>query len=136
MSEIQDYLEHYGVLGMKWGKRKDTSRGSSSKTRESKKKKKPQNLSREASIARKLKEKKVEEMTNEEIRTLVNRMRLEQDYKTITARKKRAGEKIAGEILLNAAKQTATSFVSARLSEGINLGYQKALEAARIAKDG
>lgn len=32
LQDKEDYLQHYGVLGMKWGKRKDRSSGSSRKS--------------------------------------------------------------------------------------------------------
>lgn len=74
-----DFLQHYGVLGMKWGKRKARSNVSSNKkpkntknTTTSKPKPKPMPTQRRLSDA--------------ELRAAVNRMRLEREYADLTYR--------------------------------------------------
>ena len=66
-----DFLQHYGVLGMKWGKRKARSTSSSNKKPKSTKntttsKPKPKPTQRE--------------LSDEELRAVINRMRLEREY--------------------------------------------------------
>ena len=66
-----DFLQHYGVLGMKWGHRKAKSNVSSNKKPKSTKntttsKPKPKPMQRE--------------LSDEELRTVINRMRLEREY--------------------------------------------------------
>ena len=66
-----DFLQHYGVLGMKWGKRKARSTVSSNKKPKSTKstttsKPKPKPTRRE--------------LSDEELRAVINRMRLEREY--------------------------------------------------------
>ena len=66
-----DFLKHYGVLGMKWGKRKARSTSSSNKKPKSTKntttsKPKPKPTQRE--------------LSDEELRAVINRMRLEREY--------------------------------------------------------
>ena len=66
-----DFLQHYGVLGMKWGKRKARSTSSSNKKPKSTKntttsKPKPKQTQRE--------------LSDEELRAVINRMRLEREY--------------------------------------------------------
>ena len=66
-----DFLKHYGVLGMKWGKRKARSTVSSNKKPKSTKntttsKPKPKPTQRE--------------LSDEELRAVINRMRLEREY--------------------------------------------------------
>ena len=66
-----DFLQHYGVLGMKWGKRKARSTVSSNKKPKSTKntttsKPKPKPTQRE--------------LSDEELRAVINRMRLEREY--------------------------------------------------------
>lgn len=74
-----DFLQHYGVLGMKWGHRKARSTSSSNKkpkstknTTTSKSKPKPKPTQRRLSDA--------------ELRAVVNRMRLEREYADLTYR--------------------------------------------------
>ena len=66
-----DFLQHYGVLGMKWGHRKSRSNVSSNKKPKSTKntttsKPKPKPTQRE--------------LSDEELRAVINRMRLEREY--------------------------------------------------------
>ena len=66
-----DFLQHYGVLGMKWGHRKARSTSSSNKKPKSTKntttsKSKPKPTQRE--------------LSDEELRAVINRMRLEREY--------------------------------------------------------
>ena len=66
-----DFLQHYGVLGMKWGHRKSRSNVSSNKKPKSTKntttsKPKPKQTQRE--------------LSDEELRAVINRMRLEREY--------------------------------------------------------
>ena len=66
-----DFLQHYGVLGMKWGHRKAKSNVSSNKKPKSTKntttsKPKPKQTQRE--------------LSDEELRALIGRMRLEREY--------------------------------------------------------
>ena len=70
-----DFLKHYGVLGMKWGKRKARSTVSSNKkpkstknTTTSKPKPKPKHKPTQR------------ELSDEELRAVINRMRLEREY--------------------------------------------------------
>ena len=72
-----DFLKHYGVLGMKWGKRKARSTVSSNKKPKSTKntttsEPKPKPMQRE--------------LSDEELRAVVNRMRLEREYADLTYR--------------------------------------------------
>ena len=57
-------LYHYGVLGMRWGKRKSR-------------------MSQDAREAKALKKKKVSEMSNAELRKLNERRNLERNYKNL-----------------------------------------------------
>ena len=66
-----DFLQHYGVLGMKWGHRKARSTSSSNKKPKSTKntttsKPEPKPTQRE--------------LSDEELRAVINRMRLEREY--------------------------------------------------------
>jgi len=65
--ELGDELMHYGVLGMKWGRRKD--RGNSAVTPSS-----------DSTKVRELRKKNLKELSNQELRDLTQRQQLEQQY--------------------------------------------------------
>ena len=66
-----DFLQHYGVLGMKWGHRKARSNVSSNK--------KPKNTKNTTTSKPKPKPTQ-RELSDEELRAVINRMRLEREY--------------------------------------------------------
>ncbi len=68
-----DFLQHYGVLGMKWGHRKARSNVSSNK--------KPKSTKNTTTSKPKPKPKQTQrELSDEELRAVINRMRLEREY--------------------------------------------------------
>lgn len=69
-----DFLQHYGVLGMKWGKRKARSTISSNKKPKSTTITKPKQTPKPKSKPTKRR------LTDAELRAVVNRMRLEREY--------------------------------------------------------
>lgn len=74
-----DFLQHYGVLGMKWGKRKARSNVSSNK--------KPKNTKNTTTSKPKPKpEPPQRRLSDAELRAAVNRMRLEREYADLTYR--------------------------------------------------
>ena len=69
-----DFLQHYGVLGMKWGRRKARSNASSNKKPKSTAITKPKQTPKPKSKPTKRR------LTDAELRAVVNRMRLEREY--------------------------------------------------------
>ena len=79
----RNYLAHYGVLGMKWGKRKSrTPSADSAKVRD-------------------IRKKKIYEMSNQDLRDANNRLQLESQYKQLTKRTSR-GKKVAQSYIATA----------------------------------
>ena len=66
-----DFLQHYGVLGMKWGHRKARSTSSSNK--------KPKST-RNTTTSKPKPKPTQRELSDEELRAVINRMRLEREY--------------------------------------------------------
>ena len=89
---MSNELYHHGVLGMKWGVRKDRSRSGGSRGSHRKK-----NWSDDAKEASTLRKKKVGQMSNSELKKLNERTRLEQEYSRLNPGKVRKGWKfVAG----------------------------------------
>lgn len=93
----EDELMHYGVLGMKWGVRKDRSSGSG-KGKSKKNSKSKKKSSTKKSITPSLKS-----MTDDELRTKIQRMKLEKEYKQfykeLNPEKKKRGKKFVDNTL-------------------------------------
>ena len=70
-----DFLQHYGVLGMKWGHRKARNKTSSNK--------KPKSTKNTTTSKPKPTKKR---LSDAELRAVVNRMRLEREYADLTYR--------------------------------------------------
>ena len=117
-----DYLEHHGIKGMKWGRRryqykdgsltpegkkrygdggsgKGTKASSKSGSRESPKTK-ASFESEPKKEASKPKKKTVREMSDQELQKAVNRLRLEQEYRRLNPEKVSAGKKLT-DIAIN-----------------------------------
>ena len=93
-----DELYHYGILGMRWGRRKESVAGSGSKISEKVKNTKKNNLSDDAKEAYKLKRKKLSEMSNAELKKLNERTNLERNYKQNNPGALKTGMAIAGTV--------------------------------------
>lgn len=62
-------LCHYGILGMKWGKRK------------------ARYVTKDSNRVKKIRKKHIDEMTNEELKDANKRLELERNYKNLTVKK-------------------------------------------------
>lgn len=106
-------LRHYGILGMKWGVRKNRTRGVSKK----------RDMSSDAKDAANLKKKKVYQMSNAELKKLNERMQLERTYSDLKRKKasqiKKGADIVAG-IVSSAAKETAKSYITKQMTKGLN----------------
>ena len=101
---VYNYLQHYGVLGMKWGVRRRTSdlkrassrnksiRQNTSYLKRSSNRKK--NWSEDARTASELKKKKTNELSNAELKKLNERTRLEQEYSRLNPNMVKKGWKV------------------------------------------
>lgn len=88
---MENELYHYGVLGMKWGVRRDRSRSGGSRRKRS--------MSDDAREASAIKKKKVRQMSNAELKKLNERTRLEQEYSRLNPNAAKKGLKfVAGAV--------------------------------------
>lgn len=111
-----NYLQHYGVLGMKWGQRR-----AQRKLDRIEKKAKKQGWDDDATAAARLKTKKVSQMSNAELKKLNERIRLENEYKNLNKRDTSAGKKFVADIMKETSKEIAKDYTKKYAKKGIEL---------------
>lgn len=99
--DAKTFLAHWGIPGMKWGRRKGNTSSSSSPAKDS------QN-SADHDKAAAIKKKKLSEMSNDELRTLATRLQLEKQLRDLTPAQKSLGKKLASDAIQNLATKTLT----------------------------
>lgn len=104
-------LYHYGVLGMRWGRRKGSA--SSGSTKSSK--------SEDHVRAKALKKKKLSQLSNAELKELNNRMQLESQYKNLKRQNISAGQKFVKDVAYESGKQLAAEYTKKYAKKGIEL---------------
>lgn len=108
-------LYHYGVLGMKWGRRKSRSSSSSIRSKRS------ANDSSDHTRAKELKKKKLSQLSNAELKELNNRMQLESQYKNLKRQNISAGQKFIKDVAYESGKQLAAEYTKKYAKKGIEL---------------
>jgi hypothetical protein len=111
----EEALSHYGKRGMRWGKRKQLTS-----------ERKQGNTERAAARA------KTKEMSNDELKSAIDRLKLEREYKQLNAHEISGGQKLVMEILRDVGKQTAKSYVTGAIQE---LTKKEPDAGAKIVKD-
>jgi hypothetical protein len=117
-------LYHFGILGMKWGVRRN--HGGVSKAGRQKAGSKEDDRSEDSKKKSELKKKKLRQMSNVELKSLNERLQLEKQYKELTKNEISAGRKFVTEVLAGAAKQTATTYASKYMGKGVEALLKKA----------
>lgn len=96
-------LKHWGIKGMKWGVRryqnKDGSLTPAGKKRYSDGSTSSSSTSKSSQTSQQPKKKTVSEMSDQELRDAVNRLRLEQDYTKLNPEKVSRGKKFVDNLL-------------------------------------
>lgn len=115
MQDVDDIVAHYGIKGMRWGIRRTKAElagqpepitikakpGQKIKTAGGKNQPVSEDAKEVAIVRQKAKASGPQSLTNKEMQTLVTRMNLEQQYKTLTekSREKSLGEKFTENVL-------------------------------------
>lgn len=90
---MAEELRHYGVLGMRWGRRRTPSaEASNTKTL--------------------LKTKKLEELSNDELKAITTRLQLEKQYKDLTKKNVSAGQKAVQAIVGKLAGEALNAYLT------------------------
>ena len=120
----QDELLHYGVPGMKWGRRRYANHVA---------KKEAERKARDAAISddhrerTRIKSKRIEEMSNAELKKVNERLQLERKYKELATDDLSRGQKFIHDLLLNSAKQTAQQQTSKYMTKAAEAAIARAI---------
>ena len=123
-----DYLAHYGILGMKWGRRRaasSTGDGSDGPRRFGLFGRKT--MSKDAAATGDLRKKSLKELSNDDLKTLNTRLLLERQFNTLTKKETPAVAKFVGDVLKESGKDIAKDFAKQSASIGLNLAGEKFL---------
>jgi hypothetical protein len=153
--KVGDFLEHFGVLGMKWGVRRSDRpgiRGVLERSPTANAQLLGQKISsrragtaghpgrhlgqlkhpvspeaaRAIDLQKRVRKSGTKSLSNQELQDLVTRMNIESQYRNLNQRQVNAGRKIAGDILLNSGKATAQGFIIKYATQGIESLIKKA----------
>ena len=127
---MDNELYHHGVKGMKWGVRKTPVRSSSGATR--KRKSNTLSLFKKKKTTRKVSSansspaqtKSIKDMSDDELRKRIERVRLEQQYQQLNPKTVSRGQRIAKRIMNNiivpAAEDIGKQVVKSIMVNGVN----------------
>lgn len=123
----EEYLEHTGVLGMKWGKRKARKNEAEIQRR----------VNKQLTVERKVIKKQQRRMSNKELQSRVKRLKLEEDFKKLNPKpeSKIKIDKIVKSLGMVAAVSTTALTIYSNIDKisGISKAAKKAAKAAEEA---
>ena len=96
MTTAEDVLAHFGIKGMKWGVRRTKSQLADSKDH-----------TRAKGLRKKSRFGKTRKLSNDELKVVIERMNLEQQFSNLKKQKSGEGGKIARELLVGIGKEHA-----------------------------
>lgn len=104
VTSVADFLQHYGVKGMKWGKKKNPASSDAAASR---------------SVRTTAKKKGIHTVSNKDLQTAIERMRLEQDFKRLKVNEKPAVTRWISSMLLEAGKREVQARVAKKVTGAV-----------------
>lgn len=129
---IQNYIQHYGVKGMKWGVRKRpvspsgasrTPKATPKKSSFSFLRKKKKTSSKKAS-SKPVEKKSVKKMTNDELNAHIKRLEMEKKYKELKKSDISIGQKLASGIMQKSVENIGTQLATYALGTAVNKAFK------------
>ncbi len=123
-----DELCHYGVLGMKWGRRKakTTSSASPKKT-----KKMTADEKRKASMRKDVKNRRT--LSDADLKKKIERIKNEKQLKDLTAEEIAPGKKFISDVLSSSGKKVTTALVTGAALYGVKAAMTKKFDIKEAA---
>ena len=123
----EEFVAHYGVLGMHWGVRNgsssvDNASGAGSRGR----RRVSEDAATVAGHRAVVKKHGTSALSNDELSELVNRLSLEKRYTDLEPAKTNAGKKFVKDVVVSVGKQQATSYGNKAASAGIEAAIKTA----------
>lgn len=102
---VKNALAHYGIKGMKWGRRKAE---------------RPVSAEAKAKIEVKARAKKdrISSISNADLQSAIRRMQLEQDFKRLSVNEQPQLKRMVSSILLEAGKREVQAYAAKKLTVG------------------
>ena len=126
---MDDYLEHYGHRGMKWGQHifgdyqshAKYAKGKTATGTFKKNKKQTEPKAQTKTEEQKApKQKRLQDLSDDELRTLLNRARMEDEYRRLQPKKLDVGKRLVQNVLVPVLEQQAKNYLNAQLGKVVS----------------
>jgi uncharacterized Fe-S cluster-containing MiaB family protein len=104
VTSAADFLQHFGVKGMKWGKKKNPASSDAAAS---------------TSVRLTAKKKGVHTVSNKELQTAIERMQLEQNFKRLKVNEKSAATRWIASTLLEVGKREVQTRVAKKVTGAV-----------------
>lgn len=123
----EQYLEHHGILGMKWGVRRSEAELARARGRSKRSEDKQEKANRKTDV------KNRRTMSDADLKKRIERLKMEREFKNLTEDDLAPGKKCVSEILSSSGKKVASIAVAGAMSYAIKALMTKEFNAKEAA---